>query len=619
LLLALLLLLPGLALWAQDGPASQAEEEADEEAEEGKEPQFSGVPYEVTFTGPEDADEVLDYLKAVSRLEREQENPPFSRAGLAQRIRQDKETLTKALNARGYYQPELDFEVGKGDPIPVKVVVNPGPRTVLGKFAISFASDTDLDKLKKPSLAELGVTIGEPAVSQEVLDAEGSLIKYLGDNGFPDASVVNRRVTVDLEKHEMEVSLNIDQGRYLVFGPLAIDGLERTNEEYIRRVLRWPEGETFSNSRLERVRQRAVTTNLFSQVQISRDEAAVVEGDEQQVNMTFEERPPRSVALGVGFATDFSNTPFGFIGEASWEHRNLFGNAESIRFSANAQPDEQIGSILFNKPNWLINGQALQWRFAIGNESQPAYTEFKVETSLGVERNLGRYLTGFAGGGIKYLISNDLDSTSDSAKQDYVLYTIPTRLTFDNRDDRLDATEGFLGILGLTPTLVTVSDTSFYLQGSLSGAHYIQALEEPDIVLAARARVASLMGTSVNNIPAGERLYAGGGGSVRGYEVDSLGPLDIDGNAIGGRSLLEFGVEARWRFWDDYGLVPFLDAGQVYESMYPDFSETIQYAAGLGFRYYSPIGPIRLDFAHPLNKRQRDRELQFYISIGQAF
>ncbi len=236
-----------------------------------------------------------------------------------------------------------------------------------------------------------------------------------------------------------------------------------------------------------------------------------------------------------------------------------------------------------------------------------------------MERRLDKHWTVFGGGGFKYLIDDDLGPDVDSGKDTYLLYDIPMRVTFDNRDDRLDATKGFLGILQVAPTLVTLADNAFYLASSLSGTHYIKVLEEPDIVLAGRAKVATLAGTELGNIPSGERLYGGGGGSVRGYQVDSLGPLDSTNDATGGRSLIEFGVEARWRFWDDYGLVPFLDAGQVYSSTYPDFSEQIQYAGGLGFRYYSPVGPIRLDLAAPINKRQRDRALQFYISIGQAF
>ncbi len=618
---AALVLIVTLAFLATQPEGPLADEEStlvEEDEEEADPPAFEGVDYKTTIVVPEETGLEAD-LKATSVLVREEDKPPFSRAGLSQRVRQDRDGLMKVVNSQGYYQAKIDVEVGEGDPIPVKVVVTPGPRTTIESFDISYDPDADISKLKQPSLLDLGISIGQPAISAKVIDAEGELIEYLGNNGFPDATVVKRRVTVNLDTNKMQVSLAVDPGAYLTFGPLVIDGLERTEEDYIRRIMKWPEGETFSNRRLETIRRRAVATNLFGQVQITRNPDDLEEGDEEPVTLTLKERPPRTISLGAGFATDFSQTPFGFIGEASWEHRNILGRGETLRFSANAQPDEQAGRIFFNKPNWLQNDQSLQWRFAIVNEDQPSYRQFSIESSLGVERKLSRYWTVYGGGEFKWLLDDNLDPDSDEGKEIYVLYDIPLRLTFDNRDDRLDATEGFLGVLTLAPTLVTITDTAFYMQAGLMGTHYERLLEDPDIVLAGRARVATLAGTTLGNIPSGERLYAGGGGSVRGYEVDSLGQLDSDNDAIGGRSLVEFGIEARWRFWDDYGLVPFLDAGQVYSSTYPTFDEPIQYAGGLGFRYYSPVGPIRLDLAAPINKRRRDRDLQFYISIGQAF
>ncbi len=615
------ILIVGLACLATQPDRELAADDTssmEEEEEEAAPPTFEGVAYKTMIVVPEETGLSSD-LEASSVLIREEDKPPFSRAGLSQRVRQDRDGLIKVVNAQGYYQATIKVDVGKGDPILVTITVTPGPRTKIQSFNIGFVPGSDLSKLKQPSLSELGVELAQPAVSQSVLESEGELIEYLSKNGYPDASVTKRRVTVDLDDNEMQVALTIDPGDYLVFGPLSIAGLERTDEEYIRHVLQWPEGETFSNRRLETVRRRAVATNLFGQVEITRKPDDPVDGDEEPVAMALKERPPRTIALGAGFATDFSNTPFGFIGEASWEHRNILGRGESLRLSANGQPDDQAGRIFFNKPNWLQNDQAVQWRFAIVNEDQESYRQFSIESTLGVERRLNRNWTILGGGGFKYLIDEDRSPDVDTGQETYVFYNIPMRVIFDNRDDRLDTTEGFLGGLSVAPTLVTVTDTAFYLQAALSGAHYIRALEEPDIVFAGRARVATLAGTELGNIPSGERLYAGGGGSVRGYEVDSLGPLDSANDATGGRSAIELGIEARWRFWDDYGIVPFIDAGQVYSSTYPDFSEDIQFTGGLGLRYYSPVGPIRLDFAAPINKRQRDRALQFYISIGQAF
>ena len=151
-----------------------------------------------------------------------------------------------------------------------------------------------------------------------------------------------------------------------------------------------------------------------------------------------------------------------------------------------------------------------------------------------------------------------------------------------------------------------------------TGSTYLDLSGEGNLVLAGRLSVASVSGGSIDELPADRLLYAGGGGSVRGYEFRSISPEDEDGDPTGGRGLVESSIELRYRFLD-YGIVPFFDAGTVTEHTFPSFDEQLQYAAGLGLRYYSAIGPIRADVAVPLNPRPEDDPVAFYISIGQAF
>jgi translocation and assembly module TamA len=143
--------------------------------------------------------------------------------------------------------------------------------------------------------------------------------------------------------------------------------------------------------------------------------------------------------------------------------------------------------------------------------------------------------------------------------------------------------------------------------------------DEARFVLAGRVAVGSVSGAGLGEIPASHRFYAGGGGSVRGYRYRSLSPLGPTGEVIGGRSLFEAALETRIKITDTLGLVPFLDMGGAFESSYPDFSEDLRYAAGLGLRYYTAVGPIRLDVATPLNPRDGDKSWALYIGIGQAF
>ena len=159
-----------------------------------------------------------------------------------------------------------------------------------------------------------------------------------------------------------------------------------------------------------------------------------------------------------------------------------------------------------------------------------------------------------------------------------------------------------------------------FLSSLAGGSAYYAIDSEARFILAGRGRVGSIVGESTEDVPANKRFYAGGGGSVRGYEFQSVGPLDNDDDPLGGRSLIAVGAELRTRITDSIGLVPFVDGGTVYDSSYPDFDETFRWAAGLGLRYFTGFGPIRLDVAVPLNKRDDiDDDFEIYISFGQAF
>jgi translocation and assembly module TamA len=139
------------------------------------------------------------------------------------------------------------------------------------------------------------------------------------------------------------------------------------------------------------------------------------------------------------------------------------------------------------------------------------------------------------------------------------------------------------------------------------------------MVIAARAKLGSIAGADTDSVPASERFYAGGGGSIRGYGYQQVGPVDSNGDPTGGRSLFEVGLETRFRVWGPIGLVTFVEAGDVYESVYPAPFQSVLVGAGFGLRYFTAVGPIRVDLAFPLDRRPGDDPFQFYVSIGQAF
>jgi len=150
-------------------------------------------------------------------------------------------------------------------------------------------------------------------------------------------------------------------------------------------------------------------------------------------------------------------------------------------------------------------------------------------------------------------------------------------------------------------------------------SHYLKVWETPQVVLAGRSAVGTLFGAARADVPANLRFYAGGGGSVRGFAYQTAGELDDEHDPIGGRSLFEVSGEVRARVTETIGLVAFVDAGTAFTSTFPDFDDQLRIGVGPGVRYFSPIGPFRVDVGFPVNPRDSDNAFQLYISLGQAF
>ena len=159
-----------------------------------------------------------------------------------------------------------------------------------------------------------------------------------------------------------------------------------------------------------------------------------------------------------------------------------------------------------------------------------------------------------------------------------------------------------------------------FLALEANGSAY-QAVDKAEkVVFAGRFRIGSVAGETTDTLPANKRLYAGGGGSVRGYKYRMVGPLSANGAPAGGRSLAELGLESRIKVSEHIGIVPFVEGGGVYDGITPQFPNDTLWAGGLGLRYYTLVGPLRADLAFPLNGRAGiDSVFEFYISIGQAF
>ena len=603
------LLIAALALAGSQRGQSQSGDESAAPAPEQPAAGAADLRYTVTIEGvPDDALRAL--LLQVSETQRLIDRPPPSLARLRRRAQDDRARLLEVLRSEGYYGGQVEVAMDNSvRPIRVTFRIELGPIYRLG--AVSIEVEPQEPELRVPSPQEIGLKPGEPAAARTILDAEQALLNRVRAQGFILAETGLRRAVVDHDTDLMDVTLRIQPGPLSRFGPVSFDGLSTVEQDFVANRLDWKQGELITPARLEEARTSLRETGLFTNVQIDIADEPDAEG-QLPVTVDLTERKHRSIGLGVRYRTD--EGPGGSI---SWEHRNMFGRGEQVSVEADGS---FIGAFLiasFRKPDFGRRNQSLLSDFRLAYDDTDAFESTSARARLGLERQLGDGMT--AALGVSFLAQEVRDKAQDDNSETFGLLSLPARFEWDRSDNRLDPSSGGRLRVENEPFVDVIGNGLLFNKSRVDYAHYLEVVQDPQIVLAGRTALGAMVGESRDAIPANLRFYAGGGGSVRGFGYQLAGQLNDDDDPIGGRSLLELSGEVRVRITESIGAVAFVDAGTVYSSSAPDFSETLRVGAGPGLRYFSPIGPLRLDVGFPLNPRDSDDTWQLYISIGQAF
>jgi translocation and assembly module TamA len=571
--------------------------------------------YRAEIVGAKESD-LADLLDDVSELKSLEDRPPASEEALRRRAERDLGRLADAAHSLGYWDAQFKFDLdAAAEPAKVTVTVEPGPLyhvdavTVLGPGGRPLAAPAT----SRP----LPLQPGDPARTAPVVAAENALVTAFADNGHPFAKAEDRRVVIDHAARTMAVTYRIAPGPEMRFGAAKVEGLDRLDPLYVERRLRWRQDERYDASKVEETRRALIETGLFSTVQIT---PAPDPTDLQQAVMTVAatERLHRSVGAGVGY-----NTSQGLGARVFWENRNLFGYAENLRLSAEVgqQIDQFRGT--FRRPDFLTVDQDFLATAEGVNDTPVAYNSRRALASVGLERRFNRYLSGgLALSLTKANVEQLADTgnlTSAERTQHYTLVGVPAYLKLDLSDNLLNPNRGYRAQLSLTPAHTFSSPTLNFVTSLVSGSGYWPLGAHDRAVIAGRLALGSIDGAPLAELPADQRLYVGGGGSLRPYGYQMAGPLAPNEVPIGGKSSLALNLEARIKITETIGIVPFIDAGSFYEAPFPQLGRTMLWGAGLGFRYYTGFGPLRLDLATPLHKRSADSPIQVYISLGQAF
>jgi len=572
---------------------------------------FADVNYRAEITGAEHSD-LASLLDKVSELKTLEDKPPVSEEALRRRADRDLGRLADAAHSLGYWDAQFSYDLDpEVDPAKVTVKVDPGPLYHVASVAVLRP---DGQPLPIPGEPKLPLKPGDPARTAPVVATETALVSAFGDSGHPFAKVVDRRVEIDRDAKTMDVTYALDPGPAERFGPVAINGLEQLNPAYVEGRIRWQPGAVYDASKVEETRRALLESGLFSTVQIT---PTPNPDNPEEVRMTVEatERVRHTVGAGLAY-----NTSQGFGARAFWEDRNLFGNAENLRLSAEVGQQLDDFRVNFRRPDFLTVDQDFLATAEVANDTPVAYNSRRELATAGIERRIDRWLIG----GLSLLaeqsnVTQLANVTPRTGTQHYQLAGVPAYVKLDETDNLLNPTTGYRAQLNVTPAHTFSGSHLTFSTNLLSGSTYWAILPEERAVLAGKLALGSLDGAPLSQLPSDQRIYAGGGGSVRPYGYLMAGPLASNNVPIGGRSSLVLNLESRIKITDTIGVVPFLDAGSYYESPLPQLGRTPLYGVGLGLRYYTAFGPLRLDLATPLRKRSGDSPVQVYISLGQAF
>jgi translocation and assembly module TamA len=535
-------------------------------------------------------------------------------ANLAQinrRAAEDRDLIDLLLRSLGYYGGRTATTISPETPVAVTLAVDPGPLYHVAEVKLVLPPGTPAGLVEGGIGVKAGDALGAAAISA----GQDGLKAYLATRGHPFATIDPPEIEVDHATRTATLTQRIDPGAAGRFGRIRIDGKSIVGQAGIERLARWRPGDPYTAADLDDLRRALIATGLVGGVTLTPVAAGPATGGDETIDVVVhtDTAPLRTVAATAGYSTSQ-----GFRLEASWQHRDLLPPNGAVTFRAIAAQREQLLGAELRRQNWRRRDQTLAIDVFGDSATQDAFNArtFQVGATIERETNLIWQKKWYYSLGPQALISIERDkSAPGNPLKTYYIAATPASLTYDGSDNLLDPTRGFRLTGRVSPELSFASGTFGYVKLQAEATTYLPLSDR--ITLAARGHLGTIAGASQGSIAPTRRFYAGGGGSVRGYGYQAVGPKDADGSPRGGDSIVEGGVEARFRF-GDFGVVPFFDAGEIDTATIPRFRD-VRYGAGIGARYYTSFGPVRIDIATPINPQKGDARVQFYVSIGQAF
>jgi translocation and assembly module TamA len=553
---------------------------------------------------------------------------PANLAQIKRRVVEDRDLIEILLRSVGHYASSTNVEIMS--PLKVEqrtkvaIDVTPGP---LYRFS-------DVEISPQPGAAQapvdlarvlLGIEPGDPVIAAQVVALKDGLADRLGDAGYPFPEIGPAEITIDHADQSAIYAQRIDGGPLGIFGETRIEGdTQGFTPRHLAVLTRYKPGDIYDGSLREDLRQALVQTGLFGGVSVRPELAGERAPDgTQRVDMValVEGAPVRTISALGGYYTGQ-----GLRAEGSWTHRNLFPPEGALTARVVAAEREQLLAAEFRRRNFRHRDQSLFLGASVSAEQQFAYLarSARLNASLTRESNLIWQKPITFSLGAELVVSRELDRSArifDADREStFYIFALPGSVTLDGSDNLLNPQRGYRLTGRVSPEFTLRRGANFnYVRLQLEGTYYRPIGKAT--ILAGRLHLGTIAGANRGEVAPSRRFYAGGGGSVRGFDFQGVGPKDASGAPTGGNSLTELSLEARFRFkalGSDIGIVPFVDAGQVFTGTVPSF-DSLRVGAGVGLRYFTAFGPVRVDVATPVTREPGDPKVAFYVSIGQAF
>lgn len=594
--------------FAEDAPADEKEVE---------------VRYRIDLQGLELADKETEtslksQFSALSALKKG-DGKAANTAMLSARLTEDSQLMQTVLASEGWYSPvvrtRLEPSTDAADPAMHAVIsVSPGKRYAFSEIVVKA------DPTVPPTLIadNLALKVGEPIVAERVQGAEAQVAVALPENGYAFAEVGERDILLDQDTGQGVYTLPVTVGPRGSFGDFTTDGDTAFDAKHIQVLARFRRGELYDSRKVDDLRKALVATNLFSTVSVEprKTGQSAADGTEYvTLHVKQDAGPPRTIAGSLGYAAGE-----GITAEATWTHRNMFPPEGALIAHAIAGTRQQGAGVTFRRSNAGKRDRTFELVAEAFHNDYDAYSAYTGRLAARIARDSTpiwqKRLTYAFGVEVLGTAETDYDPDTGGRKRNtYYVGGVNGQLGFDTSDDLLNPTKGYRTTVLVQPEATIHGGFDPYVRARIDASTYYPVNDS--LVLAGRIRLGTIQGTGLYDIAPSRRLYAGGGGSVRGFGYQALGEQAPDGKPVGGRSLNEASFEARYRF-GNYGVVAFVDAGQAYRQTMPQFND-LRYGVGIGGRFYTNFGPMRVDVATPIARKPGESRLNIYVSIGQAF